>query len=673
MSPDSSSQGGPPHDEGRLSFVEGVLPFAFLPPERRAAVAAELVELHFEAGDVVIEAGTTPTSVVLIAEGSLVVRAGEVVESTITVGQTAGEQEALFARPAQHTVTAQEPTRAYALDNEHFLALAREEPRAGLALANQLRDKHGVFASYRHLFATIRAALDRRAFLLEELVDAYCSVRPALHPKLGEAALDLGALAYATARLPAGVTSTTYFYLCSSLPVLYQDADALFERVPTAARRRAVWQVLPGKLLVLLRDGITDVVDLLTCLCAYVVEARKIRRRLRSAEVLERLRATPEEAAAELLGTLPLSLEEQQGLMQLWPGHTLATLRTVLLHHEDIGIECDLVAQDHNASASEAWVRQIRAAARRLVDLDDPGLEVHVISSNTHSVANCLSPYLGEERERIEAWGEAHAPDEVRGLTDPRDRLYVWARAFEEAHPQERLQRIERERRAGHERLVSTAYTGIAVDLFDMRRFEPELCDPAAEVRVASGPALLVNVDYAFGQQAEEILANLCFVFGRRLRSVNVLGKAGGLLGRRGDLLLPTALLLQPSDDLVPLDQALGRQALESLAGGRTVHQGRVLTVAGTLLQDPALLRFYHHLYGCVGLEMEGSYFARQLRAAVEMGVVGDVTTRYAYYVSDLPLDHGENLSEGLAAHEGVPPLYAITRAVLKGVFEAFS
>jgi hypothetical protein len=45
-----------------------------------------------------------------------------------------------------------------------------------------------------------------------------------------------------------------------------------------------------------------------------------------------------------------------------------------------------------------------------------------------------------------------------------------------------------------------------------------------------------------------------------------------------------------------------------------------------------------------------------------------DVQCRVAYYVSDVPLAPEENLSTGLAASEGVPPLYAVTRAILSRV-----
>ena len=68
--------------------------------------------------------------------------------------------------------------------------------------------------------------------------------------------------------------------------------------------------------------------------------------------------------------------------------------------------------------------------------------------------------------------------------------------------------------------------------------------------------------------------------------------------------------------------------------------------------------------------ELEGSFFARQLISALETGVVrSDVQSRFVYYTSDVPLNPDENLSEALDPWEGVPPLYAVTRAVLNRIF----
>lgn len=659
-------------------LLERVIPFQFLPSSRREALAGTLAELEVAAGEAIVRQGDASGKVFLVAEGQVAFfddASPEHVVAVATVGQFFGEQAALFDRPRRLGARARTDARLFVLEGEAFLSLVTTGRVFAQSLGNALRDKYGIFASYQHLYARVLALLDRRAFLLSDLVAAYRQLLPALHPYLANDAIDVGALGYAVARLPEGVTSTSFYYLCSALPEIYRDPNDKFEPVATKARRRAAWRPMPGKLIALMRDGITDVTDMLTCLSLYAVEAEKIRHRLRSSDTLLKLRKLVDEpdaeAAATLLEELPLNEQEREGLVRIWAEDLPRQLRNILLHHEDIGIECDLVAQDYNASASERWVTQIRDAATKVVDLEDPDLEVHIISSNTHSVANCLSPYLGQQAEAIDAWGREHRPELDDGWTNARDRIYVLARDYEVEIAGARQGRIDTERASGHFRLTESAFTGIAVDLFDARRLVPALADPAISLTVPERPTLIVNVDYAFGQQAEEILANLLFLFGERVRSVNVLGKAGGLMGERGDILLPNATILQTNDERYTVAGSdLSDELLAELAPGRGVHHGPVLTVAGTLLQDRTLLHFYRHIHGCVGLEMEGSFFLRQLRKATDTGIVRpDLVPRFAYYVSDLPLSPHDNLSASLGPHEGVPPLYAITRAILKRIF----
>ena len=64
-----------------------------------------------------------------------------------------------------------------------------------------------------------------------------------------------------------------------------------------------------------------------------------------------------------------------------------------------------------------------------------------------------------------------------------------------------------------------------------------------------------------------------------------------------------------------------------------------MLTVAGTLLQNRIMLNFYRRIWRCVGLEMEGTYYLRQILKARSLGLMSrDVALRFLYYVSDVPL-----------------------------------
>jgi hypothetical protein len=242
------------------------------------------------------------------------------------------------------------------------------------------------------------------------------------------------------------------------------------------------------------------------------------------------------------------------------------------------------------------------------------------------------------------------------------------------ARPELTAERAVAEREAGILSLAWTAFTGIGVQLIDTTRVAWEATDPGIPDAAPARPSLIVNIDYAFGEQAEHIVANLASLFGRNLASVNVLGKAGGLVGARGDILVGSGFVEQFHDQYHPVPGGSGAniERLRGLAPDRDLHEGNLLTVTGTLLQNRKMLHFSRHIWGCVGLEMEGAYFLRHVVECLHRGAVRDgVAMRFLYYVSDLPLRPESNLSARMRATEGVPPLYAVTREILTGILEA--
>ena len=99
---------------------------------------------------------------------------------------------------------------------------------------------------------------------------------------------------------------------------------------------------------------------------------------------------------------------------------------------------------------------------------------------------------------------------------------------------------------------------------------------------------LIVNIDYAFGKQAEHILGCLLLLFGNNVRSINVMGKAGAVVGKRGDILLADRVLMEPEEEVHLINnQDMSVEFLKE--SGRDVHRCLVLTVQGTLMQNHSL------------------------------------------------------------------------------------
>jgi len=560
--------------------------------------------------------------------------------------------------------------RCWVLAGSRVLELIASDPVFAQAFGTILRDKHGIFLPLERFVAEVARSLAQGSFPMTRLLELYKTLEPALHPGMNDAeSIDLDALSYAVRRLPENLTSTLAWYFTDDIPALYTDPSRLFPEVATAARRRNVWQMLPGKNMVLLRNGLTDILDFLTCLCLFSVEAQKIRRRLHDPVLLAKLGTccndhdnTPFEAM-----DLPFDAVEAAGLKALWGDQVLNRLFELTVHHEDWAVNVERQLNNYNSRRSEKWANLVSKAVKDLTGLDPWDFprdwEVHVVSSNTHSVTNCLSPFPRRMEPEVLEWArQTEHPFLKQDWENPRDRLYGLLPGFLKANPA-RSPRKDDERAWGILRIDDQATTGIAVQLIDTSVMVP-----------SSGPRkFLVNIDYAFGEQAEEIIHNLITLFSRQIRSVNILGKAGALLGRRGDILVPTAFVLQADDAFQPLPPHDPLETLRARAPRIGIHTGPLLTVAGTLLQNRPLLHFYHSIWKCIGLEMEGVYYARKVTESIQLGVLDPaVVQRYYYYVSDLPLEAGERLSAPLAPSEGIPPLYAITREVLSAILPGF-
>lgn len=651
-------------------MFDQVIPFRYLTREQREALRVGMVEHTYDAGDVIIRQGDAEdTRVFLLESGSVDVidrrRTPARRLRTITAGHYFGERSALFEEARSAEVRAAEPAKLACIPGERLVALLRESTAFAQALGKILRDKQGIFTPFDRFRAELLRSVGEGSVELARLLPHYRRLEPALHPHVAsDDEIDAGALAYAVRRLPENVTRTLAFYLTETLPPLYVDPDRRFSSVPTPARRRAVYEMIPGKNMVLIRDGLSDLVDLVTCLCLYAIEARKIRRRVRDKGGLD--------AVAE---------DDLAQLRPIWPDDAEGRVRELALHHEDFRIEIHKELNNYNSAHAETWGDQIANATRDLIGCDPNDLpsdfDVHIVSSNTHSVSNCLSPWLGARADDVLTWGDdtEHAFVE-EDWANRRDLAYALARDYQTAHPELEVERSEAEREAGILSLGWTAFTGIAVQLIDTARVAWESTDPSIPDSAPRRPGLIVNIDYAFGQQAEHIIANLASLFGRNLTSVNVLGKAGGLDGARGDILVGTGFVEQIQDQYhpVPGGGCADIARLRGLAPDRGIHEGNLLTVTGTLLQNRKMLHFNRHIWGCVGLEMEGAYYLRHVVESMHRGAIArEVALRFLYYVSDLPLRHDSNLSARLRATEGVPPLYAVTREILTGILESRS
>jgi CRP-like cAMP-binding protein len=722
--------------------LSSVPPFSYLPESERRDLVLHMRLFNFSDGDVIIQQGKYDRDVFVTTVGRVmlvVFKDHSVVKKSsssspfkflgyLDAPAVFGEYEPLFEMARMAQVVAGGNVTAYRMSGDKFLQLLSHRAFK-LKIALGMRN-HGVFGNISSFVAVVRraTALDKQMDF-EAMLEGYRRMVPAIHAKLHSSSLDIEGWTYAIRRLPDTVTSTYVYLLSNSVPMpfMHENFDLAEISVPSDARRRLAFAVDHGKLLVVMREKFSDVLDFLSLLCAHVHESTKLRlkinkpaafdaihgclwsekRRVEGATSVAAARGklrfyrrtmytpAPIEEQAVALASLPLDDNEICGLKTLFPHDFLYRIWDMVAMHENIQVRADFSAS--YVEASDRWAESIRSAAIQLLGQRNGGdadgkqmcvstdVTTHIISSNTTSVRNLLSPYIRKHAADIHKWGiESHPEIEKEDGLSKSDKLCALCTAYMGAHPHARQEQDEFDAFC-IKTLRHTELTGIQVELIDL----DSLCGAFLEHDIDADPylapfigktkrahsnrsrrrRLLVNIDYAFGKQAEQIISALSLLFGESVASVGVMGKAGGLQGKRGDIVVAEYLVHQDGDEMTLIDNhGVDKGALSRLSQ-RTVWSGGVLTVLGTLLQDRMLLHYYKKLMGCVSLEMEGSFYARELIRFKKAGLMSeDMHMRFLYYFSDTPLstDQSETLSKDLCLSEVIPPQYAVTRELLR-------
>ena len=219
--------------------------------------------------------------------------------------------------------------------------------------------------------------------------------------------------------------------------------------------------------------------------------------------------------------------------------------------------------------------------------------------------------------------------------------------------------------------------SNIEVQIIDTSCVTENCIHPELDVNwdyIKSHKPVLLVMDYAFGAQAYEVMDELlspCFIDNEqvslRIESISIMGKAGILPGKKGDIMLATAHVMEGTPHNYILENDL---CADDFGNGIAVYSGPMVTVLGTSLQNRDVLeRFHSSSWRAIGLEMEGGHYQRAINAAVIQGhIPKDLKIRYAYYASDNPLISGETLASGPMGTDGIVPTYLISKVIIQKI-----
>jgi hypothetical protein len=524
---------------------------------------------------------------------------------------------------------------------------------------------------------TARAAVISGSTILGHLYRTYEQMEPSLHNDCGnDRKVDLDALNYALQRLPEEIARAEEVFIKSRSEDLQgvrglQAIDSLKPR----ARRRTMYDVGEGYVQMIARDGETDIFDILTSLIIYGKEAGKIKHMLGGRPIVEEISDlvnTPESERKnrvlnKLANTFGVDYESLSGV-DAGLNHRLFSILTDMMRQQpdQMRVEFDNeFALSDNSQKIRDWRKRI---GHELAKYD--GRPIILISSDTHSVVNCLTGFARENHTEIMKLAEQYGV-KVCGK-DNLSMLYGAVQKLCKLHPELFEQKKQYEESLGVCFIKDEFHTGIDVQVIDTARLDYDKVDPRIDVHkdmVMARKPLILNIDYAFGREGRWIMAELCEAFGKRMESVSITGKAGIVCGDRFDVMLPNAIISQVREGIYRFPGRMNwlqQHQIEKILGRGRVHSGGpMLTVPGTAIQNDLVLMDYMTRFGILGLEMEATPYCDSIEKACLRGTLGDdVMVNVGYWGSDNPLKTGESLAQGHMA-KGCEPSYALILGVL--------
>ena len=546
-----------------------------------------------------------------------------------------------------------------------------------------------IYVIMRHLF--VRGHYKPGGISGSALSEALLTLQPEIYGSMGDSEkVELNGLAYVTARLPRGIERCRFVKLIAAEG--YHSSG--FEQIVPAKRRRNCYRIDEETMLIEVTRGRSEIYDILTHLTFIYIEADKIR-----AHALDDGRPTQEwlklEKIVREMPTTNLTIEEVEVRQQAISYTSTLLGRTFeetvaaerrfrqgepynsslfqivywlgrvameeMQHRSDRQITFSSALRERigNHIHGERWATDVK---KFLWSRNLWHRPLHIISANLHSILNCLYAFpalkhqLGEET--IEQIARKLSLPENVGLNQ---------------------EVLEFALQHGMYYLEDRAGTNIHVQIFDTTMLPVNLPTPELQIdkeSTAEKPVILV-MDYAFGEQAFEIFDELLKPYKHEgtsqklnLASISVTGKAGTLVGEKGDLMLPTAHIFEGTADNYPFINEMTKQDFDNAE--IPVHEGALLTVLGTSLQNADVLDYFRSSsWNVVGLEMEGAHLQKAIQAAAKIrkSINENVTLRYVYYASDNPLMTSGTLASGSLGQTGVKPTYAIALKFLNKIF----
>lgn len=493
--------------------------------------------------------------------------------------------------------------------------------------------------------------------------------------------VELSGLFYVLDRLPDGITETPYVHFTSNEGVDFTK----FKPIIPPKRRRICYRVDDDQMNIEVTRGRSEIYDTLTHLTFLYNEADKIRAKAynKQTQKISRIWQKIEEIALNdqkisskdrdvalmhLSTILGRSFNETQTAYKYfstetdkekffkiiyWMGQTSQNDYRGLKRRE-ITFTPILRERIGHHIVGEKWANSIKKT------LDDNGLisrPLHIISANMHSVSNMLYAFDALKKD-------------IKGVNEMD--IYKDLSSSKNKALRDKVQEFCINK--GLIFIDDHSGANIDVQIIDLKKIN--LKNTAFSDLKTPPDDVLIVMDYAFGEQAFEVMDELLKPFKTKysstmmnVKSVSIMGKAGILCGKKGDIMVPTSHIVEGPTDNYVFENKL---STSDFTGNRLgVCEGPMITVLGTSLQNRDVLEYFKNSsWKAIGLEMEGGHYQKaiQIASKIRHHISSEVNVMYAYYASDNPLETGSTLASGGLGLSGVKPTYLITKMILKKI-----
>lgn len=539
-----------------------------------------------------------------------------------------------------------------------------------------------LYVSMRHLF--YRGFFKPSGISGESLRSLLMTINPEIYGTMSVPnKIELNGLLYVLDRLPEGIEECSFIHLTSDEGF----EKGSFEVIVPKKRRRNCYRIDEHQMNIEVLLGRSEIYDILTHLTFLYIEADKIKnlafvadendKPTRTWRIIEEVakgekkfsRKEKEVALIHLSALLGRTFDETLDAYNNFGDDKNPDRLFKIIYHlgnvsfndykkireREVHFTAILRERIGHHFFGEKWANKVKQV---LAENNLQMRPLHIISANMHSVKNMLYGNDALEKKATKS---------------------VDYKMYEEISNKKALQEkvLEHSQKAGLIYIDDQSGSNIDVQIIDLAK--TDLKNTPFSGLKFSGDDVVMVFDYAFGEQAYEIMDELLRpydyngeIYTMKVRSISIMGKAGILMGGKGDIMIPTSHVFEGTADNYPFHNALQLADFED--DELKAFEGGMVTVLGTSLQNKDILRYFMDTsWKAIGLEMEGAHYQKAIQVAskIRHHISEDLFVMYAYYASDNPLETGSTLSSGGLGLTGVKPTYLITYRILEKILES--